>query len=167
MQLIIVCETRSSSKSDYKYIKSVLDYFYEPRSFSIKKIFASSKTSLIKQDSKISKIMSSYSEKSFVVLFADVDSKDDQLNNEIMNYARNRNFALVWMNQDVEDVFLGKSVNKKIKNAEADNYLKRYHKILPLLTIKLEEKNPLEHKNTSNILVVFDNYLERKDSLSK
>ena len=105
--------------------------------------------------------------KSFVVLFADVDSKDDQLNNEIMNYARNRNFALVWMNQDVEDVFLGKSVNKKIKNAEVDNYLKRYHKILPLLTIKLEEKNPLEHKNTSNILVVFDNYLERKDSLSK
>ena len=98
MQLIIVCETRSSSKSDYKYIKSVLDYFYEPRSFSIKKIFASSKTSLIKQDSKISRIMSSYPGKSFAVLFTDVDSKDDQLNNEIMNYARNRNFALVWMN---------------------------------------------------------------------
>lgn len=48
IRLIVICETRSSSKTDYKYIKSVIDYYYKPRSYSIKPIYATSKPELIK-----------------------------------------------------------------------------------------------------------------------
>lgn len=47
IELILIMETRSSNKSDYMYIKSTLDYYYEPRTYGIKKIFATTKSLLI------------------------------------------------------------------------------------------------------------------------
>ena len=73
IRLIVVCETRASSKTDYKYIKSVIDYYYKPRSYSIKPIYATSKPELIKQDKKIEKEINDYPGQAIVVLFADVD----------------------------------------------------------------------------------------------
>ena len=57
IELILIMETRSSNKSDYMYIKSTLDYYYEPKTYGIKKIFATTKSLLIKQDKKNRKIM--------------------------------------------------------------------------------------------------------------
>ncbi len=53
IELIIIMETRSSNMSDWMYIKSTIDYYYKPRSYSLKKIFAKTKTQLTKQDAKI------------------------------------------------------------------------------------------------------------------
>jgi len=91
IRLIVVCETRASSKTDYKYIKSVIDYYYKPRSFSIKPIYATSKTELIKQDRKIEKEINDYPGQTIVVLFADVDLDSDNLNNKIISYCNNKN----------------------------------------------------------------------------
>lgn len=161
MQLIIVIETRSSNQSDYKYIKSVIDYFYKPRSFTIKKIFASSKSELIRQDKKINKEIADYPDESKIIVFADTDKNDDALNSKIIGYTNKNKFDLVWMNSDVEEVFLGRKVNKRNKGKEADNYLVHYQKILPSLT-NLENDNPLKFNKTSNILLVLNKYLEKK-----
>lgn len=161
MQVIVVCETRSSSKSDYKYIKSVFDYFYKPRSFAIKKIFASSKPELIKQDKKISKEIADYNGESKVIIFADVDDNDGNLNKRIEDYATMCGYELVWMNGDIEEVFLGHKVKGNKKTDEANKYLIQYLNILPKLT-NLQEKDVLSKSKTSNILLVLDRFLERK-----
>lgn len=161
IRLIVVCETRASSKTDYKYIKSVIDYYYKPRSFSIKPIYATSKSELIKQDKKIEKEINDYPGQTIVVLFADVDLGDDNLNNKILNYCNNKKYELVWMNGTIEEVFLGRKINNKQKTKEANKYLEHYLKILPLLN-NLENSSALTSNRSSNILLVLDKILDRK-----
>ena len=68
MQLILVLETRPSCNSDYRYIKATIDYFYKPRSFSVKPIYAKSKGELVKQDAKIEEEIKRYDGESKVVV---------------------------------------------------------------------------------------------------
>ena len=161
IRLIVVCETRASSKTDYKYIKSVIDYYYKPRSYSIKPIYATSKSELIKQDKKIEKEISDYPGQVVVVLFADVDLGNDNLNNKIINYCNNKKYELVWMNGTIEEVFLGRKVSNKQKTKEANKYLEHYLKILPLLN-NLDNSSALTSNRSSNIILVLDKILERK-----
>ncbi len=51
-ELIVIIETRASNGSDWMYIKSALDYYYKPRTYGIKKIFANCKSELINQTKK-------------------------------------------------------------------------------------------------------------------
>lgn len=161
MQLIIVCETRSSCKSDYKYIKGALDFYYKERTFSIKKIFATSKSELIKQDKKINKEIASYTGESKVVIFADTDNYDDELNNKIINYVHKHQYDLVWMRSDIEEVFLGRKVEQRNKETEANNFLIQKEKILSNLD-NLDILDPMTKAKSSNFLVILDKYLERK-----
>lgn len=161
IRLIVVCETRASSKTDYKYIKSVIDYYYKPRSYSIKPIYATSKSELIKQDKKIEKEINNYPGQTIVVLFADVDLGDDNLNNKIINYCNNNKYELVWMNGTIEEVFLGRKISNKQKTKEANKYLEHYLKILPLLN-NLDNSSALTSNRSSNIILVLDKILDRK-----
>lgn len=52
MQIILLVETRATCESDYRYIKSVIDYFYLERSFKLSKVFAKTKSELVKSDKK-------------------------------------------------------------------------------------------------------------------
>ena len=79
MQLVLVLETRASCESDYRYIKSAIDFFYIERSFKLTKIFANNKTELIKQDKKISECKNKYNGETVVVICADYDRESDTL----------------------------------------------------------------------------------------
>lgn len=161
IRLIVVCETRASSKTDYKYIKSVIDYYYKPRSCSIKPIYATSKPELIKQDKKIEKEINDYPGQAIVVLFADVDLDDNDLNNRIISYCNNKKYELVWMNGTIEEVFLGRKISNKQKTKEANKYLEHYLKILPALN-NLDNSSALTSNRSSNIILVLDKILDRK-----
>lgn len=161
IRLIVVCETRASSKTDYKYIKSVIDYYYKPRSYSIKPIYATSKPELIKQDKKIEKEINDYPGQVIVVLFADVDLDDNDLNNRIISYCNNKKYELVWMNGTIEEVFLGRKISNKQKTKEANKYLEHYLKILPALN-NLDNSSALVSNRSSNIILVLDKILDRK-----
>ena len=161
IRLIVICETRSSSKTDYKYIKSVIDYYYKPRSYSIKPIYATSKPELIKQDNKIENEIKHYPGQAIVVLFADVDLDDNDLNSKIISYCNNKKYELVWMNGTIEEVFLGRKINNKQKTKEANKYIEHYLKILPALN-NLNNPSALTTNQSSNILLVLDNILDRK-----
>lgn len=52
-QLIFVVEACSTSRSDYLYIKSVLDHFYDSSEHKFSPIYAGSKTRLVDQGKKI------------------------------------------------------------------------------------------------------------------
>lgn len=96
-----------------------------------------------------------------MVLFADVDLDDNDLNNKIISYCNNKKYELVWMNGTIEEVFLGRKINNKQKTKEANKYLEHYLKILPALN-NLNNPSALTTNQSSNILLVLDNILDRK-----
>ncbi len=130
IELIIIMETRSSSKTDWMYIKSTIDYYYKPRSYSLKKIFAKTKTELIKQDTKINNQIISSQRISKVIIFADYD-RNEELNSILAKYCIDNKYDLVWMNLDVEDVYLGRQISKKDKIKEAISFQKVSNELFP------------------------------------
>ena len=161
MQLILVLETRSSCESDYKYIKSALDYFYGSRTFKISKIFATNKSELLKKDNRINYLIKKYNGESIVVICADYDRVDDPDNSKIINYCSSKKYDLVWMNLDVEEVFLGKQIKNKEKKKAADDFLKISSQVFK--TIKtLNVENPLSTHPASNLLCVMNNHFKKQ-----
>ena len=161
MQIILVVETRASCQSDYKYIKSAIDYFYVERKFQISKVFAKTKSELINCDEKIKLYKSKYPGPSKVIVCADYDNPNDPDNIKIQQYCASNGYDLVWMNVDVEDVFLGRTVSKKMKNKELMNFLKHKESFLSTNTV-LNNQTPLVKRPASNLLNVLDKYLRRK-----
>ena len=160
IKLIFVLETRSSNKSDWMYIKSTIDYFYKPRTFSLDKIFATTKTKLIQQDRIIENKTRDITRETKVILVADYD-RDEVLNVKIEKYCIEHNYDLVWMNLDVEDVFLGKQIASNNKRTEAISFQNKKHKILSKLT-GLDNSDPLKTRHTTNLLIILDKYISRK-----
>ena len=155
-------ETRSSNKSDYMYIKSTLDYYYEPRTYGIKKIFATTKSLLIKQEKKIEKLCNMTERKPVIIVIADYD-QDEPLNDIITKYCLNKSYDLIWMNSDVEEVYLGEKISRKDKEKKAIAFQIKKNKLIPKLN-NLSETNPLNKSKSSNILTILDKYLMRKST---
>lgn len=162
IELILIMETRSSNKSDYMYIKSTLDYYYEPRTYGIKKIFATTKSLLIKQDKKIEKLCNTTERKPVIIVIADYD-QDEPLNDIITKYCLNKSYDLIWMNSDVEEVYLGEKIKRKDKEKKAIAFQIKKNKLIPKLN-NLSETNPLNKSKSSNILTILDKYLTRKSA---
>lgn len=160
MQLILVMETRKSCNSDYRYLKTTIDYFYVPRSFSIKPIYAKNKSELLNQNKKIDEEKRKYNDQSIVVVCADYDKEDDPLNEQLVKYCDENDFELVWMNTNVEHVYWNlKSVNDKEKMAV--KFLRESDKILKKLN-NLKVAIPIRQIPSTNVLVILDKYLKRK-----
>ena len=95
-----------------------------------------------------------------MILFADYDKKDDPNNAKIEKYCY-KSFDLVWMNLDIEEVFLGRRVEKRAKEREALNFLKKKQTYLSSNQVLINPK-PLDKHPSSNLLVVLDRHLRRK-----
>lgn len=160
MQLILVLETRKSCNSDYRYIKATIDYFYKPRSFSIQTIYAKNKSELLKQGKKIENEKQKYCGESVVILFADFDRADDPINQQLISYCKENDFDLVWMNLNVEHVYLNQQFIKDKEKASIE-FLKRSADIIPSLT-NLANIQPLNKTSSTNILCILDKYLVKK-----
>lgn len=161
MQIILLIETRASCESDYRYIKSAIDYFYVERSFKLSKIYAKTKAELMKSEAKIKALKAKYIGETAVIVCADYDRDDDPLNIEIAKYCSKRSYDLVWMNRDVEEVFWGRQISDKDKNRESIHFLTLKHAMIPSLkTLRFE--HPLSNHPASNLLIVLDRYLIRK-----
>lgn len=159
IKLVFVMETRSSNRSDWMYIKSTIDYFYKPRTFALDKIFATTKSELIQQDVKINSKINDLNREVKVIVVADYD-RDENLNIIIEQYCNDKKYDLVWMNLDVEDVYLGKQVPDNHKKSEAISFQAKKHKLLP--NIKgLDNNTPLKTRHTTNLLLVLDKYISR------
>ena len=92
---------------------------------------------------------------------ADYDNPNDPDNIKIQQYCASNGYDLVWMNVDVEDVFLGRTVSKKMKSKELMNFLKHKESFLSTNTV-LNNQTPLVKRPASNLLNVLDKYLRRK-----
>ena len=160
MTIILVMETTSSCNSDYRYLLSTINYYYRSRQFGIGKIYAGSKSSLTKKDAQIKKEINSHTDESKVILCADYDDEFDPLNKEITNYCKNNGYELIWMNKNIENVYVGIKKAKN-KNKISQDFLKKSDRFFRTAD-NLSEENPLIFEGTSNILVILNKYLPKK-----
>ena len=159
MQVILVLETRSSAKTDYQYVKTAFDYFYG-RAAQLSKVFAKCKSELIKQDKNISEKKKRYSGESIVVVVSDYDRENDVLNAQITKYCKENGYELIWMNLDIEEVFLGFQVSDRLKTKTATEFLRKKDNNLGS-NKNLSSEDPLKSHPSSNYLKVFDKYFKR------
>ncbi len=157
-QLILVLETNPSAKTDYIYIKKCIDVFYGDRSFKLTPIYARCKSKLIQQQDKIVWNKERYSGKTNVIIVSDVDEGDELQNKVLTRYCKENGFKLVWMNLDIEDVFLGKRVKKSEKETWSRKFLFCFEETIK--RVNLRSKNVLVEPHSSNLLNVIDECIE-------
>ena len=168
-QLIFVVETNKRCNSDWIYIKETIEHFYSYDRTQIKLSvvymdgkgnYSSSKKekeikSLISQYSKASKV-----NKSKVIYCFDCD---DYINNQddakflekAKQYCDSCGAEFVWFCKDIEEVYLGKSINDSQKKKESANF-KAKKQINSVDSKKLSEDT---YKiGTSNIMKVLDSF---------
>ena len=160
MQLILVLETTAKAKTDYIYIKSVFDYYYENRSVKLSPIYAKCKHELINQDKKIEREKSLYKGKSIVIICADFDREGEKINIDIIEYATKNNYQIIWFNRNIEEVFLHRAIDKD-KATEAIQFSRYRNSLVPKLS-SIDISNPLSKHPSSNMLIIFDLYLKRR-----
>lgn len=168
MLIIIVLETKNKDGSDYIYFKSILSRFYKERGtgISIKPVFMNGKGNYVNVESKIRELIKQYDGNYKVIYFFDIDNtnlKYDQkeLNNDINEYCKSKNYEVIWYNKTIEDVLIGEVVTKdKTKIAN------KFFSTNQINSINEEflnvNKFELITSKKSNVKYILDKYLVKK-----
>jgi hypothetical protein len=169
-QIIFVMEADEKSRSDYFYIRSVLDKWYDFRSrndVKISEVFMGGKGNYNKK-----KVVNSIQSKAgyyrmtgetHVIYCFDTDKYDSIPAEKIMfqcekEYCEEHGYEFVWFCQTIEDVFLGNIVSKSEKTDSA----KRFKIRGGIKDVKIDNltADTIARKK-SNLITVLDKYLTR------
>lgn len=169
LQLIFVVETKKQCNSDWIYIKETIEHFYsyERTQLKLSVVYMDGKGnySSNKREREIKSLISQYStaskaNESKVVYCFDCD---DYINNQddakflkkAKQYCDSCGAEFIWFCKDVEQVYLGKSINDNQKKKESANF-KAKKQINNVDSKKLLEDT---YKiGTSNIMKVLDSF---------
>ncbi len=167
MQLIFLLETQKANQSDYIYIHSFLNFFYQKCGDKYSEIYMNGKGNYDKKEKQIQEKMAKYIGHSEVFICIDVDCvqldyNQKELNKKIEIYASQHQYHVIWFKGTIEEVFCGERVTNKQKTMRANHFL-RTNEIQRLELKKLEIKNYDILKNgESNIKYILDSYLKAK-----
>ena len=176
LQLIFVVETNSKSKSDWIYIKDTVERFYQYDQYHVKftPVYMDGKGKYQGKKKEVNRLISQYSSTSKTnqskVIYCfdcddyDVKREDSEFLKEAEKYCNTNGYDFIWFCKDIECVYLGKKIERHDKQRQAANFKakKQINKIDPK---KLQYK--AYQKNTSNILNILDQHLERREIVSK
>ena len=168
IQMILCVETKKSADTDSIYILDTISRWYKvDNKVKISKINMNSKSRYNSKDvvREIAK-----KEKEFVlgdthvIYFIDTDQYERNPEHErewkeISYFCESNGFDLVWFCHDVEEVFWGHKVSDSQKVQEATAFIKK-KRIGEVIAERLSCTTI--RTSASNILKVFDKYLERK-----
>lgn len=171
IQLIFVVEADEKSRSDYIYIKSVLDSEYNIRlnnDIKLSPVFMKGKgnynqrrikskiDALCKQYGRIgdSKIFFCFDTDQF-----DIKPEDKKSLAEKESFCRKNNYEFVWFCHDIEEVFLGQSVADSEKTKCANKFAARTG-IKGVKMSNLRSKTMVGKK--SNLVLELDKVLVKK-----
>lgn len=168
VQLIFVVETNKKCNSDWIYIKETIEHFYLYDRIKVKLsvvyMDGRGNYSSNKKEREIKGYISQYratskTNKSKVIYCFDCDEyinnpEDLKFLKKAKKYCDDHEAEFVWFCKDVEQVYLGHSVNDSQKKKEAAGFKIR-KEINNTNTRKLSEKN--YKTGTSNIINVLDN----------
>ena len=174
VQLIFCIETNKQADTDFIYINEVIKEFYQlDPHIKISPVYMNGRGNFNTHntESKVSKLKKEYaaanSESATYVLYCldcdryDSNPEDRAFLISVKQYCdddEDRQF--VWFCRDVEDVFLGKQVEKKQKHSEAVRF-QTSKKIKSLNTALLSVSGFRQHY--SNLCLVLDEFLTRND----
>ena len=134
-QIVLVMEADDKSRTDYIYVKSILERKYNlsrRTDVKISPVFMGGKGNYNKKkvQNKINGVIKQYQKigESFVIYCFDTDkyesnTADQTAITEEKQYCLENGYEFVWFCHDVEEVFLGKSVASGEKVAEAKKYI--------------------------------------------
>ena len=171
LQIILVMETSDEDKSDNIYISKLLDELYIQDNVVIQRIYLGGKRNYKNQ--KILKDIKSYTNmhksinngSTTVIYFVDTYCEEECFKSgsffyNLRSFIKDKGFELVWFAKNIERTFLNRdlliSENKKIV---AKNFSQNTS--IPKLNIKNFSSINI-HKDSSNILLILDKYLKRK-----
>lgn len=173
LQLIFVVETDLKCKSDWIYIKDTIEQFYQYNRTQVKftPVYMAGKGKYIKKEKEISKLTSQYSAASKTnqsrVIYCfdcdDYDSKpeDSKFLESARRYCNDRKADFVWFCKDIEQVYLGKRIDKSKKKNEAAHFKAQKG----ILHIRAEQLIHTKYKpGASNIMEILNQYLDQKQS---
>lgn len=173
IQLIFCIETNQRADTDFIYINEVIKEFYQlDPHIKISPLYMDGKGNFntSKIERKISKFKKEYSvanseSTTYVLYCLDYDKYDSNPEDRAFlinakQYCDNEEHRrFVWFCRDVEDVFLGKQVDKKQKHSVAVRFQTR-KQIKALNTDLLSASKFRQHY--SNLCLVLDEFLSRK-----
>ena len=166
IQIIFVVESNSTCKSDWIYIKDTIEQFYQYDRAHVKLsvIYMDGKGKYSNKEKAIASQIKTYqnavkngaSRRSVVIYCFDCDEYDT---NQEEQYCAYHDYDFVWFCKDVEQVYLGKKVDKGKKKKEAEAF--RCRRIIE--SISANQLSAEKYRiGTSNIMKVLDKYLERR-----
>lgn len=165
-QVLLCLECNDKSRTDYVYVESTINRFYNKNSVIYKPIFLGSKTKYNSKDKQkeIRERMRQCKGETRVIYFIDLDDYDvsyetKKLYDEIKEFCQRNGHDLVFFCKDVEDVYLGKTVDDDEKVKVATKF-KKSKAIGNVDESKLNVN--CYRKHCSNILNILDKYWERK-----
>ena len=171
LQLIFVVETNKKCKSDWIYMKDTIDYLYQYNQAQIKfsPVYMDGKGKYRNKEKEISSLISQYAStsktnKTRVIYCFDCDDYDiKQADSEFLKnaqqYCSTKGYDFVWFCKDIERVYLDRQVDDSKKQDEAATFKKK--KLIAHVDVR-KLSVPSYRTNTSNIMIVLDKYLARK-----
>lgn len=176
LQLIFVVETNSKSKSDWIYIRDTIERFYQYNRNHVKftPVYMNGKGKYKGKKGEVDELISQYSSTSKTnqskVIYCfdcddyDVKPEDSEFLEAAKEYCNTNRYDFIWFCKDIECVYLGKKIERHDKQRQAANF-KAKKQINEIDPKKLQYKD--YQKNTSNILNILDQHLERREIVSK
>ena len=169
IQIILCVEADKKAETDAIYIKGTIYQFFEiDRSVKLSIIYMNGKTNYASKSvrGKINQLIKDYKNGQSVVIYCvDLDKYESnpvqaKENEDIREFVAKNNYEMVWFCHDIEEVYLGSSIEKRTKKDAAIDFRKKG------LISKVDSKkllSEMEIKGTSNLLLVLDKFLKRKN----
>lgn len=173
IQLIFCVETVKTNGSDWIYIHDIIDHFYKSSpDTKLTTIYMKGKWNLgsSKVEGEIKSNKKRFSENSGdnteVIYCVDCDKylseiKDKEFLEKAERHCREHGYYFVWFCRDIEEVFLGDSVEKHQKKNEAARFRKN-HLVNSINPNALTSSQYSSHK--TNLFQILDQCLERSNS---
>ncbi len=167
IQLILCVEADKRAQTDNMYIKQTISRFYKiDNSVKLSFVNMGGKSNYKNNDvkRKVKQLCQDYRIGSTVVIFFvdldDINSNPEQvkLNDEIKAFVKENGYEEVWFCRDIEEVFLGRRVDKSEKTKLAIDFVKK-GSISDISKDRL--MGTKEAKGYSNLMIVLDKHLKR------
>lgn len=163
------CDHRS--KTDWIYIRETIEEFYRLTSeIKIRPVFMAGKKNYLRKHSEVKKLLKSFecnskNSKSAVLYCFDLDgylydAQDRRFIEKVRLFCEENSYDFVWFCKDIEEVYLGTQIDSNYKAKESVKFGMK-HKISSINVKNLECE--IFKNKSSNILLILDKYLDRKD----
>ena len=172
-QLIICVETNKKCQSDYLYIKSAIDYFYDMNRTDIRlsPVYMNGKGNysskkIKKRIDELSKLYKATSINNSSIVICCVDCDDYKTKPEeaiflenVKSFCNENGYHFVWFCKDIEMVFLGDSIPDSKKKSSANMFKSK--QMISQIRIQNLRASEFQDKR-SNLCNVLDTYLKEK-----